>query len=95
MRAVGRDCLISYDGSKYSVPSEYAGKYVTAVVLDNTLAAYYEGKQVAMHLMSTEKNNMILNKNHYKKLLARQRFETENTLIQARLRSRLILRRSR
>jgi transposase len=83
MRAVGKDCLISYDGSKYSVPSEYAGKYVTVVVLDNTLAAYYEGKQVAMHLLSTEKNNMILNKNHYKKLLARQSFATENTLIHA------------
>jgi transposase len=81
VRAVGKDSLISYDGSKYSVPSEYAGKYVTVAALDNTLAAYYEGKQVALHLLSTEKNNMILNKSHYKKLLTRQSFDTENTLI--------------
>jgi hypothetical protein len=67
------------------VPSEYAGKYVTVVVLDSTLTAYYEGKQVAMHLLSTEKNNMLINKSHYKKLLSRQRFGTENTLIQATL----------
>jgi len=83
VRAVGKDCLLSYDGSRYSVPSEYACKYVTVVVLDNTLAAYYEGKQVALHMLSTEKNNMILNKNHYKKLLTRQSFDIENTLIQS------------
>ncbi len=39
VRKVEKDCLISFGGSKYSVPSEYALKYVTVVSLDNMLAA--------------------------------------------------------
>jgi len=81
VRKVEKDCLISYAGSKYSVPSEYACKYVTVVVLDNMLAAYYEGKQVALHLISYHKNAMTVNKQHYRKMLVKQSFDTENTLL--------------
>ena len=81
VRKVEKDCLISYAGNKYSVPSEYACKYVTVVVLDNMLAAYYEGKQVALHLLSYHKNTMSVNKHHYRKLLVKQSFDTENTLL--------------
>ena len=66
LRKVEKDCLISYAGSKYSVPSEYACKYVTVVVLDNMLAAYFEGNQVALHLLSYHKNSMTVNKQHYR-----------------------------
>ena len=81
LRKVEKDCLISYAGSKYSVPSEYACKYVTVVVLDNMLAAYHEGKQVALHLLSYHKNSMTVNKQHYRKMLVKQSFDTENTLM--------------
>jgi len=81
LRKVEKDCLISYSGSKYSVPAEYVGKYVAVVVLDNMLAAYYLGKQVALHLLSYQKNNMIVNKQHYRKMLVKQSFDTENTLM--------------
>ena len=81
VRKVEKDCLISYAGSKYSVPSEYACKYVTVVVLDNMLAAYYEGKQVALHLISYHKNAMTVNKQHYRKMLVKQSIDTENTLL--------------
>jgi hypothetical protein len=81
VRKVEKDCLISYAGNKYSVPSEYACKYVTVVVLDNMLAAYFEGKQVAMHLLSYHKNTMNVNKHHYRKMLVKQRFDTDNTLL--------------
>ena len=80
VRKVEKDCLISYNGNKYSVPSEYALKYVTVVALDNMLAAYYEGKQVALHKLSYQKNSMIVNKEHYRKMIIRQSFDTENTL---------------
>jgi len=80
-RKVEKDCLISYSNNKYSVPSEYVGKYVTVVALDNTLVAYYLGKQVAMHLLSSHKNQMIVNKQHYRKMLIQQSFNTKNTLI--------------
>jgi len=66
LRKVEKDCLISYSNNKYSVPSEYVGKYVTVVVLDNMLAAYYAGKHIALHRLSYHKNDMIVNKNHYR-----------------------------
>ena len=67
VRKVEKDCLISYGGIKYSVPAEYARKYVTVVVLDNMLAAYYLGKQIALHKLSYTKSEMVVNKHHYRK----------------------------
>jgi hypothetical protein len=83
LRKVEKDCLISYSNNKYSVPAEYVGKYVTVVVLDNMLAAYYEGKQIALHRLSYHKNDMIVNRNHYRQLLIKQSFDIENTLLQS------------
>ena len=48
LRRVQKDCLISYAGNQYSVPAEYVGKDVAVVALDSMLAAYYEGKQIAL-----------------------------------------------
>ena len=56
LRRVQKDCLISYAGNQYSVPAEYIGKDVAVVALDNMLAAYYEGKQIALHRISYQKN---------------------------------------
>ena len=41
-----KDCLISYGSNRYSVSSEYPGKDMAVVALDNLLADYYEGKQL-------------------------------------------------
>ena len=81
LRKVEKDCLISYSNSKYSVPAEFVGKYVTVVVLDNMLAAYYLGKQIALHKLAYHKNDMIVNKHHYRQMLVKQNFDTENTLL--------------
>jgi len=81
LRKVEKDCLISYSNNKYSVPSEYVGKYVTVVVLDNMLAAYNEGKQIALHRLSYHKNDMIVNRNHYRQILVKQNFDIENILL--------------
>ena len=56
LRRVQKDCLISYAGNQYSVPAEYVGKDVAVVALDNMLAAYYEGKQIALHRISYQRN---------------------------------------
>ncbi|WP_423219390.1 hypothetical protein [Ethanoligenens harbinense] len=37
------------------MPSEYAGEDVAVVALDNVLAVYYEGKQIALHRISYQK----------------------------------------
>ena len=81
LRRVEKDCLISYAGNKYSVPAEYIGMDVAVLVLDHMLAAYHEGKQIALHKLSYNKNSMVVNKEHYKKLIYKQSFTTENTLL--------------
>ena len=81
LRRVGKDCLISYSQNKYSVQSEYVGMDVTVIALDNMLAVYSNGKQIALHKLSYNKRDMIINKEHYRKMIIRQSFNTENTLL--------------
>jgi len=81
LRRVQKDCLISYAGNQYSVPAEYVGKDVAVVALDNMLAAYHEGKQIAIHRISYQKKDMVVNAHHYRKLTVKQSFDIENTLL--------------
>ena len=80
LRRVQKDCLISYNGNQYSVPAEYAGKDVAVVALGNTLAVYNEGNQVAVHRISYQKKDMVVNPIHYQRLTVKQSFDVENTL---------------
>jgi len=81
LRRVQKDCLISYAGNQYSVPAEYVGKDVAVIGLDNMLAAYHEGKQIALHRISYQKRDMVVNAHHYRKLTVKQSFDIENTLL--------------
>jgi Transposase and inactivated derivatives len=81
LRRVQKDCLISFAGNQYSVPAEYVGKDVAVVSLDSMLAAYYEGKQIALHRISYQKKDMVVNANHYRRMTVKQSFDIENTLL--------------
>ena len=81
LRRVQKDCLISYAGNQYSVPAEYVGKDVAVIGLDNMLAAYHEGKQIALHRLSYQKKDMVVNAHHYRRLTVKQSFDIENTLL--------------
>lgn len=81
LRRVEKDCLISYAGSKYSVPAEYVGRDVTVIVLDHMLAAYFEGRQIALHKLSYSKNTLNVNKEHYIPMIDKSSFDVENTLL--------------
>jgi transposase len=81
IRKVGKDCLVSYDGSQYSVPSEYAGREVCVVSMDSVVAFYHGSEQVAVHRKSAEKRSMVVNAHHYKRLTLKQSFDVENTLL--------------
>lgn len=81
LRRVQKDCLISYAGNQYSVPAEYAGRDVAVVALDNMLAVYHEGKQIALHRISYQKKDMAVNAQHYRRLTLKQAFDVENTLL--------------
>ena len=82
LRRVQKDCLISYAGNQYSVPAEYVGKDVAVVALDNMLAAYYEGKQIALHRISYQKKDMVVNPQHYRRLTLKQSMGVENPLLE-------------
>ena len=45
------------------------------------LAAYYEGKQIALHKLSYQKKDMVVNPSHYQRLTVRQTFAIENILL--------------
>jgi hypothetical protein len=64
------------------VPSEYAGRDVAVVALDNMPAAYHEGKQIAIHRLSYTKKDMAVNPSHYRRLTVKQSFDIENTLLE-------------
>lgn len=81
LRRVEKDCLISYAGNKYSVPAEYVGRDVTVIVLDHMLAAYFGGKQIALHKLSYSRNTLHVNKEHYKSMIVKSGFDIENTLL--------------
>ena len=81
LRRVQKDCLISFAGNQYSVPAEYVGKDVAVVGLDSMLAAYYQGKQIALHRISYQKRDMVVNAQHYRRLTMKQSFDIENTLL--------------
>ena len=49
------------------MPAEYIGKDVAVVALDSMLAAYYEGKQIALHRISYQRKDMVVNPQHYRK----------------------------
>lgn len=82
LRRVQKDCLISFAGNQYSVPAEYVGRDVAVVGLDNMLAAYYEGKQIALHKLSYQKRDMVVNPSHYCRMTMKQSFDTPNTLLE-------------
>ncbi|KZO00432.1 IS21 family transposase (plasmid) [Bacillus badius] len=69
MREVSRDCFVSYQGKKYSVPFRYAGQKVKIkITLDREIEIYDEQECMAKHPILTEKAQMIAKKEHYEGL---------------------------
>jgi transposase len=70
MRKVSWDCLISFEGSRYSVPWQYASKQVwlrpgqgrALTVLSQ------KGEEIARHTLSAKKGATIINRDHYQGL---------------------------
>ncbi len=54
---------------------------MAVVALDNMLAAYYEGKQIALHRISYQRKDMVVNPQHYRRLTLKQTMDAENVLL--------------
>lgn len=68
VRKVTADCLISFDGNKYSVPYLFACREVWIKVSKGYFLQIYssQNKLVATHLISTKKATVIIDEAHYK-----------------------------
>lgn len=55
---------------------------MAVVALDNMLAAYYEGKQIALHRISYQRKDMVVNPQHYRRLTVKQTMDVENPLLE-------------
>ena len=64
------------------MPAEYVGKDVAVVALDSMLAAYYEGKQIALHRISYQRKDMVVNPQHYRRLTFQQTMDRSNVLLE-------------
>src|SRR5690606_29082767 len=69
-RKVSWDCLISFEGNRYSVPYPYAGKSVWVRVSRGKylLVLDMRGEVVATHELCRDKGRTIINKEHYEGL---------------------------
>lgn len=67
-RKVSYDCLLSYEGSRYSVPWMFAGKLVWVKISKGYYLQIYSqaNKLVASHTLSAKKGSVIIDQNHYK-----------------------------
>lgn len=63
-------------------PHETAVSRGPRVALDNVLAAYLGGKQIAVHKLSYQKRDMVVNAAHYRRLTVKQSFDVHNTLLE-------------
>ena len=52
------------------------------VALDSMLAAYYEGRQIALHRISYQRKDMVVNPQHYRRLTLKQTMDTDNVLLE-------------
>lgn len=67
-RKVSFDCLLSYNGSRYSVPWVFAGKFVWIKISQGYyLQAYSQAnKLIARHRLSLTKGSVVITQEHYK-----------------------------
>jgi hypothetical protein len=68
LRKVSSDCLIAYDGSKYSVPHYFVGKQVWVRISMGCYIHIYSsaGRMIAQHTLSLRKGKVIMLDEHYK-----------------------------
>lgn len=87
MRKVSWDCLISFGGSRYSVPSEYAAKRVWVRPSQGIgfVVRSQKGLEIARHRMATQKGMTVINPAHYEEL-RRGRAKTRAVLEESFLR---------
>jgi transposase len=85
-REVCKDCLVSYRGSRYSVPHRYAGQRVVVKepVEGGRIAIWHQQERMAEHVLAETKGAMIIDPQHYQGLQRRPRVAEKKAAVPAR-----------
>jgi transposase len=74
LRVVSRDCLVSYGGCRYSVPSEWVGKSVwVRAVSGERVVISAGGRIISEHPLEPVFKRTVIDKDHYASLRGRPR----------------------
>jgi hypothetical protein len=63
LRKVGRDAFVSWQGSRYSVPWQFAGREVWAHEQSGDVEVHYGGQRIARHSKTPREHLTQLNRN--------------------------------
>ena len=69
-RKISRDCYVSYQGNKYSVPYNYAGRSATARIEGSTISILVDSELICEHELLPGSNRVSRKKEHFKGLLS-------------------------
>lgn len=79
LREVSKDCLISYQQNKYSVPYRYAGQKVKVhETNEGMIEIYDEYERIATHPVVEGKHQMTMNSDHYQGLPGTKKEQEKN-----------------
>jgi len=65
VRKSHKDCYISFDGNRYSVPYQYSCRDLTVRLRDEELRIFYGDKLIATHRLSYQRGRMITDPRHF------------------------------
>lgn len=65
MRKSSKDCYISFEGNRYSIPYQHSCRDLTIKLIGDDLGIYYGEEQIATHRLSHQKGQMITDQKHF------------------------------
>ncbi len=72
---------VHYDANRYSVPAEYSSSHLTLYAYPDTIVLYHNGKLIARHSRSYERNKDIEDPSHPKQLLEQRKNAREQKML--------------
>lgn len=64
-RKSSKDCFISFEGNRYSIPHSYSCRELTVKVENEELQIFYNDEVIASHPISYQKGQMISDPKHF------------------------------
>jgi transposase len=84
LRKVARDAYVCWQGSRYSVPWEYAGRQVWVRNSNNHVEIRYGAQRIACHMLALRKHVVITQPDHHQGIPLATRRSDSKTLVHLR-----------